>query len=144
MIHLIAHAQISNWGYVLKRVALKDLLDAVELARRHEINWDVVDAAFNGIGAEAALNGFLAAARDLLGLETSLVATRPDKGERWAQLAIAALTEPAPPWLAAIRMTRQYLKEFARNPYRLLLVWRTITNPARRAYLARVSKQRSS
>jgi hypothetical protein len=144
MIHLIAHAQISNWGYVLKRVALKDLVDVIELSRRHKMNWEVVDAAFKSIGAEAPLYGFLAAARELMGLETSLVATRPDKGERWARQAIAALTEPAPPWLAATRMTRQYLKEFARNPYRLLLVWKTVTNPARRAYLARVSKQRSS
>jgi hypothetical protein len=144
MIHLITHAQISNWGYLLKRVALKDVLDAVELTHRHKINWDIVDATFKGIGAEAALSGFLAAARELLGLETGLVAARPDKAERWAQKAITALTEPPPKWLAATRITRQYLKEFARNPYRLLLVWRTMTNPARRAYLARVSKQRSS
>jgi hypothetical protein len=144
MIHLFAHAQISNWGYVLKRIALKDVVDAVELSHRHQINWNVVNAAFKGIGAEAALNGFLAAARELLDLDTTLVAPRPDKTERWAQQAIASLTEPAPTWLATVRMTRQYLKEFTRNPYRLILVWRTLTNPARRAYLARVSKQRSS
>lgn len=144
MIHLIAHAQISNWGYVLKRVVLKDVVDAVELSRRHNINWKVVDAAFESIGTEAALNGFLVAARELLGLEADLVATQPDKAERWAQQAIAALTKPAPTWLAAVRMTQQYLREFTHNPYRLLLVWRTVTNPARRAYLARVSKQRSS
>jgi hypothetical protein len=144
MVHLIAHAQISNWGYVLKRISLKDVVDAVELSHRHQINWNVVDAAFKGIGAEAALYGFLSAARELQGLETSLVAPRPDKSERWAQQAITALTRPPPTWLAAIRMTRQYLREFTRNPYRLILVWRTVTNPARRAYLARVNKQRSS
>jgi hypothetical protein len=143
MIHLIAHAQISNWGYPLRKVMLKDLVDAGELARQHQVDWDQVRTAFTAIGAKAQLAGFLAAADITLGMKTSLEASQSRAALAWASTSIKSITQSEHSAVTAARILGHYLRVFARNPGRLNIVWETIKDPVRLQHLLKINRQRT-
>ena len=143
MIHLIAHAQISNWGYPLRKVWLKDVLDAVELARGQELNWTDINEAFATIGATAQLDGFLAAAENMLGLAVPVALSRPQSARAWAEASIEAISIPERAGITTMRILSHYLQLFARNPARLSIIWQTLRDPARLQLLFDVNRQRT-
>lgn len=143
MIHLIAHAQISNWGWTLRRVELKDLVDAIALAHHHTIDWHEVRLAFARIGAKKEFLGFVAAAQLLLGLNHSIAHADMAKAANWTNEAVSSFTRPQSKWRTLMRIAAHYALRFIRNPRRFKLIFRTSLSPARRAYLARVNRHRT-
>jgi hypothetical protein len=138
IIHLIAHAQISNWGYVLRRISLRDVVEAARITARHGIDWDEVARAFRAIHAEPELYGFLCAAGDLLEMPWPCNPSERHRGEKWARMAAADLF--AGRSLNALpRLVVNYLRILVRDPRRFGLIWRTIRSPGRRSYLWRVT-----
>ena len=144
MFHLLAHAQISNWGRVLRQVSLRDLLEARHVATQHAIDWDSVDRSFRSIGARRELDGFLAAAHDLIGLEFPYGEARRRQAERWAGTAVRAFRDPGPRWRTAMRMTAAYVAALLTRPQRLRLAWLTLVSPSRRQDFLRVMRSRLS
>ena len=143
MIHLIAHAQISNWGYVLRKIALKDAVDAYELASRHQIDWNQVATAFTAIGCEAQLASFLTAADQAIGLKTPLVGIQSRAALIWAKASIRAITESEHALITAMRILSHYLRLFVRNPGRLGIIWQTVKDPVRLQHLLKINRQRT-
>lgn len=142
MIHLIAHAQISNWGYVLRQIILKDIVEAAELEARHKINWSVVRKAFVDIRAENQLMGFVCAAHHLIGLRLPLSESKVGGAKAWANEAVSALHVPHEGWRTSARVIAHYLRLFTRDPVRLKIVWKTLTSRARLKHLLSVNRGR--
>jgi hypothetical protein len=91
--HLIAHAFVSNHGYRLLRIALRDLMDLMELDRAQSIDWDKVRGHFDDINYEKQAAGFLMAAERLL--TPAFQAPRwAEQGHAWAKLAAEAYFHP--------------------------------------------------
>jgi hypothetical protein len=132
MFHLIAHAQISNWGYAMRQIAIKSLLDAAELGRRHDVDWQAVARSFGLIRGEPEFMGFLLAAHRLMGLVTGFEAKADAAAMRWTDESIAALHSPTSRALNTARVLRQYLKMAWQDPQRLELIWHACTIPSRR------------
>jgi len=129
MIHCIAHAQISNWGYALRQISLKEVVDAAELASQYDIDWADVRRHFAAVGAISKLVGFACATTTLTGISIDLDAADIRAGERWALKAIAALQRPPAVWKTSLRVLAQYTRVIARNPIRLAIVWKTLKDP---------------
>lgn len=144
LIHLVVHAQVSNWGLALRQISLRDMLDIHELASKHTIDWRAVRLAFERIGAEKQLFGFLCASHILLGLPFPYSEEERNAGSDWAGEAINSLYVPHPRWKTAGRVLVYYVKTFARDPRRLRLIWDTVWHPARRKYLFNVMRGRFS
>jgi hypothetical protein len=142
MIHLIAHAQISNWGYVLRQIVLKDIVDAVELDSLQDINWSVVRKAFVDIRAEDKLMGFLWAAHRILQLRLPYFCSDCRRAEGWADEAVRAIYVRPSRWQTLTRVVTHYLTLFARNPTRLRIVWKTLRDPRRLRHLLSVNHGR--
>ena len=142
MIHLIAHAQNSNWGYALRQISFKDLVDAAELDALGEMDWAGVRDAFARVAAEDQLLGFVWAAHMLLGVRLPFPPAEFGTAKAWAMEAALALDQPAAAWRTFLRMAGQYVRMYARHPGRLRLVWNTMAEPARRKSLIRVSTHR--
>jgi hypothetical protein len=70
MIHVMAHAQLANHGYIYGHLALRDLSDFARLHRAfaHEIDWKELGYRFAACGATIALEFHLLAAARLLGV----------------------------------------------------------------------------
>jgi hypothetical protein len=142
MIHLIAHAQISNWGYVLRQILLKDAVDTVELDACHAIDWNVVRKAFVDIRAEDELLGFVWAVHQLLHFRLPFLESETGDGKAWADEALVALYVPQKAWRTSVRVIGHYLSLFARNPMRLKMVWKTFKNFARLKHLLSINRGR--
>ena len=84
--HLIAHAFVSNNGYWLLRMTLRDLMDLLELDQAQSIDWNKVRGHFDDISYEKQAAGFLMAAEHLL--TPAFLAPRwAEQGHRWAKSA---------------------------------------------------------
>jgi hypothetical protein len=142
MIHCIAHAQISNWGYALRQISLKEVVDAAELASRYEIDWANVRRHFAAIGAISELVGFVNATTTLTGISIDLDAADIRAGERWALNAIAALQKPPAAWKTSLRVLAHYARVMAKNPVRLGIVWKTLKDPQRWREKIRMNRRR--
>ena len=77
VVHLIAHAFVSNNGYWLLRVTLRDLIDLMELDQAQSIDWNKVRGHFDDINYQKQAAGFLMVAERLL--------TPAFQAPRWAQ-----------------------------------------------------------
>jgi hypothetical protein len=142
MVHLVAHAQISDWGFDLCRISLKDLLDARMLEKHHSIDWTAVEACFVKIGKIKALRSFSWALDSLLGANGVRLMT-PEPGEKeWAARAVHRMTEPEASWLLALRIGRCYLRHAWQSPERLSAQARTLFDPARRRHWLAVTRSR--
>jgi len=142
MIHLIAHAQLSNWGFVLRQITLKDVVDALKLNARNEIDWEVVRKAFIEICAEKELMGFLYAARLLLGLSSPFPEADLTKGKDWAERAVEALYAPSGKLQTFLRIISHYVTLFSRDPHRIRILAKTLKDPARLKHLLTVNRER--
>ncbi len=131
MVHLIAHAQISDWGFVLNRVVLKDLVDAMALAERFTLDWAQIAHTFRLCGAEDAFEAFLCARLEIFGSDPS--SPEPDgKGaRRWGKCAAKSLYRPPTRAQAGVCILKHYIKAFATNPKRIGMIWETLKDPAR-------------
>lgn len=141
IIHLIAHAQIGNWGYALRQVFLKDVVEAAEINARHKIDWKVVREVFHSIGAENELMGFVWAAHALVDFELPFLNNK-GCGRGWASDALRGLHTPRPVWRSFFRIVVHYVRIFYRNPKRLILIWKTITVSRRLKQLWEVNRER--
>jgi hypothetical protein len=142
MVHLVIHAQSSNWGYALRRICLRDLLDVRELVRRHEIDWSAIQDIFGRTGAKRQLHGFLCALEDPFGIPFPYSKFERRAALPWATSANASLAKYPPAWVTTARMLGAYGAAFLRDPARLRLVWRTFVDPSRRAYLKSITRDR--
>ncbi|MDR3466561.1 MAG: nucleotidyltransferase family protein [Xanthobacteraceae bacterium] len=70
VIQAVAHAQLSNHGYLYGEIALRELLDVARLSRTHrdELDWDEIRDRFAAARATVALGYHVGAANALLGL----------------------------------------------------------------------------
>ena len=135
MFHLIAHAQISDWGYAMRRISIKSLLDAVELGCHHSIDWRVVAEYFRMIRAKPEFMGFLLAGHRLMGLETGLESRADATAQRWADQSIATLRVPASRAANALRVLAQYSRMVWQDPKRLEMIWHTCFTSGRASQL---------
>lgn len=142
MIHLVAHAQISNWGYALRRLSLRDILEARELAFRYAIDWPLVARRFERMGAGRELYGFLRAAEALLGLPCPGAGRGSEQGAAWSSQAIDLMVAAEPSWKTALRIVMNYASTLIRNPRRLRILWATLTSRPRRQDFIRVTRSR--
>lgn len=140
--HLVAHAQISNWGYVLRQISLRDLVEARELVDRQDIDWSEIRKAFQCIDACDELEGFLWVLREVFGHGPKLPELETGRGAEWAQTALKSLHSPPKPWTMRLRILRQYITKLIRDPARSYVVWQTVRNAARLNELVRTNKQR--
>lgn len=142
MFHLVAHAQISNLGHVLRRIALKDAADAMTLQAAHAIDWDDLRLSMGRIGAEAELLKFLLASHRLLDLPLPYPASAFQSAGTWADAAIAGLAAPAPKLRTSWRLAAHYARFFVSDPARARLMMRTLARPARLKDLIRINRGR--
>ncbi|MGO9356653.1 MAG: nucleotidyltransferase family protein [Xanthobacteraceae bacterium] len=70
LIQAIAHAQLSNHGYLYGEIALRELLDAARLSQIHraQLDWHDIHRRFTAARATVALGYHVCAAHVLLGL----------------------------------------------------------------------------
>jgi hypothetical protein len=130
--HLIAHAQTGDRNYAAGQIVLKDMADLVMLSQRAP-DWVDVERLFRATGTLREMQGFLAAAAMILG-DSGAAIPACKAGEAWARRAVAALAAPG---LSRNRLllhlAADYMRRVAREPAKLALVVRTLTDPGRRA-----------
>jgi hypothetical protein len=142
LIHVIAHAQISNWGYALHQILLKDAVDVVELDTHYKINWEGVRKAFIDIHAEDHFMGFVWAMHQLLQTRLPFPESEGNRGKIWATKAINALHAPPKAWQTSARVIGHYMTLFVRDPKRLKIIWKTVKHLARLKHLFSVNRGR--
>ncbi len=139
VIHLIAHAQISNWGYCLNKAHLRDLCDLQYLDQQHDLDWAMVDDAFARYGAAKHMRAFLALTSRVLGVE---IPASPIDGPAiaWAERSERGLTGGKPSPLAWFRVGAEYVRIYMRERHRLPVAVQTAINPVlRRQVLASIT-----
>ena len=130
MIHLIAHAQISDQAYGLRDIRLCNALEAAVLAGRHPIDWTSVRNAFAQAGFRREVMAFLTVVEALF--ERIAPQLQIDRNARaWAKAALAGLDDPAQKGKRIARIVQIYARDLVQNPRRLRLLWDTLKNPAR-------------
>jgi hypothetical protein len=135
--HLIWHAQISNLGYALRSVNLRDMLDAAVLMRGSSLDLAPLHKRAARARLERQLSGFLAAQQQLLGPEHPS-ATGTKATSRWADKSIGHLHAPAGQSTTTLRLGLQYLKTAMRNPSRLISGLRGILRQGLRGHAGRI------
>ena len=117
LIHLVVHAQISNMGYSLRNMHLRDSLDLSHLARLHDLDWPSIDKDLAAANVKHQAEAFLATAEAILPagipLPVSVAAAK------WAATATRQLHRPAPVWQTVTRIGLHYASRYTRNPQRL-------------------------
>ena len=142
MFHLIAHAQISNLGHVLRQITLRDAADAMALQTHHAIDWEALQLIMRRIGAETELLEFLLAVHRLLGLALPFPEKDFQSASNWADTAVAALSTPVPKLRTSWRLAAHYARYFVSDPARACLMIRTLVQPARLKDLIRINRSR--
>ncbi len=140
--HLIAHAQISNWGYPLRRIVLRDVAEAAELSSDPSIDWIEIEKAFASIGASRELVSFLRAVSMLVPSARGMAKATQNTDQAWAREAVEALFVPQSSWTLVPRIMRQYVNSFVRNPVRLKVALKTATDATLRRRLISFNRKR--
>ena len=91
---LIAHALLQGFDHRFRRLPLRALVDLVSLrdaGMLDDVDWNRVEQCFARAGETAALAGFAAAGRDLMGVDLPV---RTSGGDRWLTAARRSLDSP--------------------------------------------------
>ena len=126
----------------MRRIVLKDMLDAAELSARDDIDWGIVQHAFAESGATTELDSFLCAAGTLVDLETPISDPHDEAVRAWAESAVRALHAPANRLRTSLRIAGYYLRQFMRNPSRRGIIWQTLKDPARLKSIIETNRDR--
>jgi len=117
--HIIAHDQLSHWGYQRKRFELRQLLDVAMIRRVSEraINWAELDERFTRMGFGEVLATYLNFMEELLGQPAPRLRHAPRVG---AIVDFKRVIETPPAWKQLAIMLSDYIARVHRDPRSVL------------------------
>ena len=141
LVHQVLHAQVSNWGHVLRKIGLRDIVDLAQITSRHRIHTPTIERILGAANLSRPFSGFIAAGNEILGREV-LQWPLDRLDESWAKEARSSLAAPPSQWRQSARVALHYLRLIVRNPRRLEIAWTVLRDRQRRGDLVRSNAMR--
>ncbi|MGB7206353.1 MAG: nucleotidyltransferase family protein [Anderseniella sp.] len=140
MIHLVLHAQISNMGFALKEISMRDIVDASTLQNLYPFDWQALERQFSTMNYKHEAECFFAACSLITGHD---IGWKPgSKADKWALASLRQLDQLQPAWKKSLRIGWEQASRFAHNPARLPYILLAAINPIVRGNAIKVGKSR--